>query len=57
MSNMTSGDMVVVAVSIIFTFVMSHILVDKEFPKDVRNGAVAVMGVCATLYLIFGVLI
>lgn len=54
---MTSNDMLVMSLSILFSFVFSHIYVDKDFPEGMRNGALAVMGVCAVLYLIFGVLV
>ena len=54
---MTGGDLLVILISIIFVFILSHINVDKEFPTNQKVGATIVMSIVAVVYLIFGVFI
>lgn len=54
---MTGADVLVVFISIVFVFILSHINVDKEFPVNQKVGATIVMSLIAGLYLLFGVLI
>ena len=54
---MGGGDIFMIVVNVIFTFIASHIAVDKEFDEAMKLGAFVVIGVISVLYLIFGVLV
>lgn len=49
--------MLVICISTLFIFILSHIIVDKEFDKNMKVGAYIVMGIIAFCYLLFGILI
>lgn len=48
--------MVVIVINIVFLFILSHIIVDKEFDNNMKVGAYIVIGLISLAYLIFGVL-
>jgi hypothetical protein len=53
----TGGDLVIMAINIVFVFIVSHVSVDPEFPSEYKIGAYSVIGVISFLYLLFGVLL
>ena len=43
-------------INLIVIFVVSHVCVDPEFPKNQKVGAITVSSVLAVLFFIFGVI-